>query len=185
MAANDESVAPSMLYAYAAIKEGVPFLNGAPNLTTDMPAMEELAHTAGVPIGGKDFKTGQTLLKTVLAPMLKARMLGLQGWYSSFPHLITKDRTVPILRSSFGRACHDSAAASDERVCGDQTGTAGRCRARVVGGGASDAASGRPVPPATGRRTTLTTTAGSSRRHCRMPTAASRRTPLIGSDRRW
>ncbi|MFG1889075.1 inositol-3-phosphate synthase [Micromonospora sp. NPDC049051] len=81
--ANDESIAPSMLYAYAALTEGVPFLNGAPNLTTDMPALTELAHTAGVPIGGKDFKTGQTLLKTVLAPMLKARMLGLQGWYST------------------------------------------------------------------------------------------------------
>ncbi|MFG1777732.1 inositol-3-phosphate synthase [Micromonospora sp. NPDC049048] len=81
--ANDETIAPSMLYAYAALTEGVPFLNGAPNLTTDMPALTELAHTAGVPIGGKDFKTGQTLLKTVLAPMLKARMLGLQGWYST------------------------------------------------------------------------------------------------------
>lgn len=83
MDANDESVPPSMLYAYAALKEGVPFLNGAPNLTTDMPALMELAQTAGVPIGGKDFKTGQTLLKTVLAPMLKARMLGLAGWYST------------------------------------------------------------------------------------------------------
>jgi myo-inositol-1-phosphate synthase len=83
MDANDESVPPSMLYAYAALKEGVPFINGAPNLTIDVPAMVELARTAGVPIGGKDFKSGQTLLKTVLAPMLKARMLGLQGWYST------------------------------------------------------------------------------------------------------
>jgi myo-inositol-1-phosphate synthase len=81
--ANDESVPPSMLYAYAALQEGVPFINGAPNLTIDVPAMVELARTAGVPIGGKDFKSGQTLLKTVLAPMLKARMLGLQGWYST------------------------------------------------------------------------------------------------------
>lgn len=81
--ANDESVPPSMLYAYAALKEGVAFINGAPNLTTDVPAMTELAHTAGVPISGKDFKTGQTLVKTVLAPMLKARMLGLSGWYST------------------------------------------------------------------------------------------------------
>jgi myo-inositol-1-phosphate synthase len=61
----------------------VPFINGAPNLTTDVPAMIELAGAAGVPIGGKDFKTGQTLLKTVLAPMVKARMLGLHGWYST------------------------------------------------------------------------------------------------------
>ena len=81
--ANDHSVAPSMLYAYAALKEGVPFINGAPNLTVDVPAMVELAHATGVPIAGKDFKSGQTLLKTVLAPMLKARMLGLQGWYST------------------------------------------------------------------------------------------------------
>ena len=83
MDANDKSIPPSMLYAYAALKEGVPFINGAPNLTIDVPAMVQLAHTAGVPIGGKDFKSGQTLLKTVLAPMLKARMLGLQGWYST------------------------------------------------------------------------------------------------------
>jgi myo-inositol-1-phosphate synthase len=81
--ANDKSVPPSMLYAYAALKEGVPFINGAPNLTIDVPAMVELARTAGVPIAGKDFKSGQTLVKTVLAPMLKARMLGLQGWYST------------------------------------------------------------------------------------------------------
>ncbi|MGH3169602.1 MAG: inositol-3-phosphate synthase, partial [Trebonia sp.] len=80
---SDKSVPPSMLYAYAALKEGVPFINGAPNLTIDVPAMTELARTAGVPIAGKDFKSGQTLLKTVLAPMLKARMLGLQGWYST------------------------------------------------------------------------------------------------------
>jgi myo-inositol-1-phosphate synthase len=83
MDANDESVPPSMLYAYAALKEGAPFINGAPNLTVDVPAMVELAHTVGVPVAGKDFKSGQTLLKTVLAPMLKARMLGLQGWYST------------------------------------------------------------------------------------------------------
>jgi myo-inositol-1-phosphate synthase len=81
--ASDKSVPPSMLYAYAALKEGVPFINGAPNLTVDVPAMVELAHSAGVPIAGKDFKSGQTLLKTVLAPMLKARMLGLSGWYST------------------------------------------------------------------------------------------------------
>lgn len=83
MEANDADIPPSMLYAYAALKEGAPFINGAPNLTVDVPAMVQLAQTAGVPIGGKDFKTGQTLLKTVLAPMLKARMLGLQGWYST------------------------------------------------------------------------------------------------------
>jgi myo-inositol-1-phosphate synthase len=81
--ANDKSVPPSMLYAYAALREGVPFINGAPNLTVDVPAMVELARTAGVPIGGKDFKSGQTLVKTVLAPMLKARLLGLRGWYST------------------------------------------------------------------------------------------------------
>ncbi|MDX2192312.1 MAG: inositol-3-phosphate synthase [Gemmatimonadales bacterium] len=83
MAANDPTVAPSMLYAWAAIMEGVPFLNGAPNLTCDIPALEQLARDKGVAIGGKDFKTGQTMLKTVLAPMFKARMLGVAGWYST------------------------------------------------------------------------------------------------------
>jgi len=83
MADGDESIAPSMLYAYAALKEGVPFANGAPNLTADIPALVQLAADEGVPICGKDFKTGQTLIKTVFAPMLKARMLGLNGWYST------------------------------------------------------------------------------------------------------
>ncbi|MGH7702946.1 MAG: inositol-3-phosphate synthase, partial [Gemmatimonadales bacterium] len=83
METNDPSIAPSMLYAYAALMEGVPFANGAPNLCCDFPAMEQLAKNKGVPIGGKDFKTGQTLLKTVLAPMFKARMLGVAGWYST------------------------------------------------------------------------------------------------------
>ncbi len=81
--ANDPTIAPSMLYAYAAIMEKVPFANGAPNLTCDFPAMEQLAKTKGVPIGGKDFKTGQTMVKTVLSPMFKARMLGVAGWYST------------------------------------------------------------------------------------------------------
>ena len=80
---NDVNIAPSMLYAYAALTEGVPFANGAPNLTVDIPAMVTLARQRGVPICGKDFKTGQTLMKTVIAPMLKARMLGLRGWYST------------------------------------------------------------------------------------------------------
>ena len=80
---NHQAIAPSMLYAYAALLEGVPFANGAPNLTADIPALVKLANDRGVPIGGKDFKTGQTLLKTVIAPMLKARMLGLAGWYST------------------------------------------------------------------------------------------------------
>jgi myo-inositol-1-phosphate synthase len=83
MDANDEAIAPSMLYAYAAIMEGVPFANGAPNLTVDIPAMLQLANQKGVPVSGKDFKTGQTWMKTVIAPGLKARMLGLAGWYST------------------------------------------------------------------------------------------------------
>ena len=81
--ANDPTIAPSMLYAYAALLEDVPFANGAPNLCVDTPALRQLATDRGVPISGKDFKTGQTLIKTVLAPMLKARMLGLSGWYST------------------------------------------------------------------------------------------------------
>jgi len=83
MRANDSAIAPSMLYAYAAISEGVPFANGAPNLTVDIPALEEYAKAKEVPIGGKDFKTGQTLMKTILAPGFKARMLGLNGWFST------------------------------------------------------------------------------------------------------
>jgi myo-inositol-1-phosphate synthase len=83
MDANDPTIAPSMLYAYAAIMEGVPYANGAPNLSCDVPALEQLARDKHVPIGGKDFKTGQTMLKTVLAPMFKARMLGVAGWYST------------------------------------------------------------------------------------------------------
>ncbi|MGI8509302.1 MAG: inositol-3-phosphate synthase [Gemmatimonadaceae bacterium] len=80
---NDEAIAPSMLYAYAAMMEGIPFCNGAPNLTVDIPAITQLAQQHNVPISGKDFKTGQTWLKTVLAPGIKARMLGLAGWYST------------------------------------------------------------------------------------------------------
>ncbi len=81
--ANDPTIAPSMLYAYAAILEGIPFSNGAPNLTVDIPVLRDLAAQRKVPISGKDFKTGQTLLKTVLAPMFKARQLGIAGWYST------------------------------------------------------------------------------------------------------
>jgi myo-inositol-1-phosphate synthase len=80
---NDQSIAPSMLYAYAALMENVPFANGAPNLTVDIPVLERLAEDRRVPIGGKDFKTGQTMMKSVLAPAFKARMLGLSGWYST------------------------------------------------------------------------------------------------------
>src|SRR5687767_14855831 len=83
MEADDETIAPSMLYAYAALMEGVPFANGAPNLTVDFPAIWELAKQKGVPVAGKDFKTGQTLMKTMLAPGFKARMLGVAGWFST------------------------------------------------------------------------------------------------------
>jgi myo-inositol-1-phosphate synthase len=80
---NDPNVAPSMLYAWAAITSGIPFANGAPNLTVDIPAIQQLAAKHGVPIVGKDFKTGQTLMKTILAPGFKARQLGLSGWFST------------------------------------------------------------------------------------------------------
>jgi len=80
---NDENIAPSMIYAYAALSEGVPYANGAPNLTTDIPALHELSRRNEAPICGKDFKTGQTLMKTILAPGFKARMLGVHGWYST------------------------------------------------------------------------------------------------------
>ncbi|HET6348193.1 MAG TPA: inositol-3-phosphate synthase [Candidatus Krumholzibacteria bacterium] len=81
--ANDPDISPSMVYAYAALMERVPFANGAPNLTVDTPAMIELAREMKMPICGKDFKTGQTMMKTVLAPMFKSRMLGVNGWYST------------------------------------------------------------------------------------------------------
>ncbi len=80
---GDATIAPSMAYAWAALKAGVPFLNGAPNLSQDIPALRELAEKEGVATGGKDFKTGQTLMKTTIAPMLHARLLGLQGWFST------------------------------------------------------------------------------------------------------
>ncbi len=80
---NDPNIAPSMIYAYAAIKLGVPFMNGAPNLSCDIPALIDLAKETNTPIGGKDFKTGQTLMKTILAPGLHARALGVKGWFSS------------------------------------------------------------------------------------------------------
>jgi myo-inositol-1-phosphate synthase len=80
---NDENIAPSMIYAYAALMEGVPFANGAPNLTVDIPVMHELSRSNHAPIAGKDFKTGQTLMKTILAPGFKARMLGMSGWFST------------------------------------------------------------------------------------------------------
>ena len=81
--ANDASIPSSMVYAYAALKERVPYANGAPNLTVDVPALTALAAQQQVPIAGKDFKTGQTLIKTVIAPGLKARLLGVTGWYST------------------------------------------------------------------------------------------------------
>ncbi len=80
---SDEGIAPSQIYAYAALSEGVPFANGAPNLTVDTPAMIELSKKNSAPICGKDFKTGQTFMKTVLAPAFKARMLGVRGWFST------------------------------------------------------------------------------------------------------
>jgi myo-inositol-1-phosphate synthase len=80
---DDPTIAPSMIYAWAALRAGLPFLNGAPNLSQDIPALRELAERNGVVTGGKDFKTGQTLMKTTIAPMIQARLLGLDGWFST------------------------------------------------------------------------------------------------------
>ncbi len=80
---RDPDIAPSMVYAYAAIKMGIPYANGAPNLSADIPALLELARENQVPLAGKDFKTGQTLMKTILAPGFKARLLGMNGWFST------------------------------------------------------------------------------------------------------
>jgi myo-inositol-1-phosphate synthase len=81
--ANDVTIPSSMIYTYAALKEGIPIANGAPNLSCDIPAMVELAALTKTPIVGKDLKTGQTLIKTIIAPGLKARLLGVEGWYST------------------------------------------------------------------------------------------------------
>lgn len=83
MRENHPSIAPSMIYAYAVLKSGHPFANGAPNLTVDIPALQQLAHEKNLPIAGKDFKTGQTLMKTIISPGLKARLIGLNGWFST------------------------------------------------------------------------------------------------------
>ncbi|HLN20120.1 MAG TPA: inositol-3-phosphate synthase [Bacteroidales bacterium] len=80
---NDPSIPPSMIYAYASVKSGIPYANGSPNLSCDVPAIVELATMTGIPIGGKDYKSGQTFMKTMLAPGLKARLLGLDGWFST------------------------------------------------------------------------------------------------------
>ena len=80
---NHPAISPSMIYAYAALQSGIPYANGAPNLTADIPALTELARQMSVPIAGKDFKTGQTLMKTIIAPGLKARLIGLSGWFST------------------------------------------------------------------------------------------------------
>ncbi len=81
--ASDDAIPSSMIYAYAALKEGIPFANAAPNLTADVPALQELARQNGSPLAGNDMKTGQTLIKTIIAPGLKARLLGVRGWYST------------------------------------------------------------------------------------------------------
>jgi len=83
LAKNSPDIAPSQVYAYAALRSGVPFANGAPNLTHDMPALIEYARDQSLPVCGKDFKTGQTFMKTLLAPGLKSRMLGVSGWFST------------------------------------------------------------------------------------------------------
>ncbi|MBM4399370.1 MAG: inositol-3-phosphate synthase, partial [Candidatus Cloacimonetes bacterium] len=83
MKCNHPAISPSMIYAYAALSLGIPYINGAPNLTLEIPALRELAKTNKAPVCGKDFKTGQTLMKTIIAPGLKARMLGLSGWFST------------------------------------------------------------------------------------------------------
>jgi len=80
---NDDAIASSMIYAYAAVREGIPFVNNAPNLTADIPAIQELAARTKAPLAGNDMKTGQTLIKTIIAPGLKARLLGVKGWYST------------------------------------------------------------------------------------------------------
>ena len=83
LAESDPNISPSMIYAYASMMEGVPYVNGSPQITVDMPALIELSRQKGIPIAGKDYKTGQTLVKTAIAPMFKNRMLGVRGWFST------------------------------------------------------------------------------------------------------
>jgi myo-inositol-1-phosphate synthase len=83
LAANDDTIPSSMIYAYAAVKEGIPYANAAPNLSADIPALIRLAQETGSPLAGKDLKTGQTLIKTIIAPGLKSRLIGVEGWYST------------------------------------------------------------------------------------------------------
>ena len=80
---NDPEISPSQIYAYAALKSGVPYANGAPHMTTDMPALLELARDRSLPLAGKDYKSGQTFMKTLIAPGLKSRLLGVNGWFST------------------------------------------------------------------------------------------------------
>lgn len=103
--ADDPAISPAQLYAYAAIQEGVPFINGTPNTTTELPALQQLAKRAGVPLAGSDFKSGQTYLKTVIAGALQMRLLGLTGWFST-----------NILGNRDGLVLEDPAAFEAKRV---------------------------------------------------------------------
>ncbi len=125
---NDPGISPSMLYAWAALKEGIPFANGAPNLTVDIPALQELSKKMNAPICGKDFKTGQTFIKTVLAPAFKVRNLGVSGWYSTN---ILGNRDGEVL---------DDPEATTKRVGTTSTSSAGsatRCSSRSTSSAAT------------------------------------------------
>ncbi len=102
---SSPNIPPSQIYAYAALQLGIPFINGTPGLTVDIPALKHLAQERGVPVAGKDFKTGQTLVKTVLGPMFKARMLGIDGWFST-----------NILGNRDGEVLHDPGSFESKRV---------------------------------------------------------------------
>ena len=178
LAANDPMISPSQIYAYAAIMSRVPYANGAPNLSSDLPCMIDLAERNGVPIGGKDFKTGQTLMKTIVAPGLKARMLGLNGWFSTN---ILGTATVEVLddpenfRSKdglqAGRAGHDPPARGLSRAvlghlpCGEDQllPTAGRQSRR---GGTASTSSGGWATRCRSRSTSCAGTRSWPRRWC-------------------
>ncbi len=177
MDANDTTIAPSMLYAYAAIQEGIPFANGAPNLTCDFPAMEGLAKSKGVAIGGKDFKTGQTMIKTVLAPMFKARMLGVSGWYSTN---ILGNRDGEVLDDPESFKTKEESQARRARVhpaaAAVSRSSTARCTTRC--------GSTTIRPAATTRKAgTTSTSSGGWATRCRSRSISSAATPF--SPRRW
>jgi myo-inositol-1-phosphate synthase len=175
--ANDEAIAPSMLYGYAAIMEGCAYANGAPNLAVDVPALVQLANDRGVAVSGKDFKTGQTWIKTVLAPGLKARMLGLAGWYSTNilgnrdGEVLDDPASFKTKESRSSRCCTPSCSPSSTRRCTRTSATScasttTRRAATTRKAGTTSTSSGGWATRCRSRSTSSAATRSSRRRSC-------------------